>query len=442
MGHPAMEKPTQTLEIVNVRITFRKARVPILEAVAFKDKAEALKEIRALDDVKECVILQTCNRIELYMVTTRGEALAKKASEYLAGRAGALRDEAFKAVEVSVNREALTHVLKVASGLDSMVMGENEILGQVLNAYLEAESLGSVGPVFKTVFKKVINVGKRVRNETNLSRGAFSVGSISVKFAASLLGGIDGKNVLVIGAGEMGTSVAKALARYKPNTIFVANRTYERALKLAEKVSGKALKFDMLEDALSDADIVICATGAPHYILTRENVSRTLKKRKKHDKMIIIDIANPRNVEKSVKDLEGVALYDIDDFQAVVEKNKEERLKSAEKALQIIEEEVPALCKDLKAQSVRDLISKLLTSMEEIRKEEVAKALNMLGEADEKEKQVIDDLTRIIVKKMFMPIVENLRSAASNGEKEIIGNAAKLLGIEDFNIIEWRENNE
>jgi len=437
MGYPTMQYPAQTLDIVNVRITFKKARVPLLEAVAFNDKGKALTEILTLGNVKECVVLQTCNRVELYLVCEDGEKMAGKASEYLAGRAGIMQEEALKAIEFSLNRDALMHLLRVASGLDSMVVGENEILGQVWNAYLEAESLKAVGPILRTVFRKAISVGKRVRNETSISKGAVSMGSISVKLAESLLGGIDGKNVLVIGAGEMGTCVAKALARHKPNAIFIANRTYERALKLAEEVSGKALRFDKLEEALEYADIVICATSAPHYILTEETVCKIMNQRKKQDKLIIIDISNPRNVEKEVKNLENVALYDIDDFQAIVERNVEEKQKSAEKALKILDEELPMLCRELKAQSVRNLISQLLLRVEEMRKEELLKALNMLGEVSEREKRVIDDLTRIIVKKMLMPVVENLRSAASKDEREIVDGAVKLLGVENFSILEW-----
>ncbi|MEM2953385.1 MAG: glutamyl-tRNA reductase [Candidatus Bathyarchaeia archaeon] len=432
-----MNPSAQTLDIINVRITFKKARVPLLEAVAFNDKRRGISEIFALGDVKECVVLQTCNRVELYIVSGEGKDMASKISEYLAGRAGAMREEALRAVEFSLNHDALMHVLKVASGLDSMVIGENEILGQVWKAYLEAESLKAVGPVLRTVFKKAISVGKRVRNETSLSRGTASMGSVSVKLAESLLGGLNGKNILVIGAGEMGTCVAKALARHKPNAIFIANRTYERALRLAEEISGKALRFDKLEDALMDADIVICATSAPHYLLTRETICKILKQRQNKKGLIIIDISNPRNVEKSIKDLDEVKLYDIDDFQAIVERNMEEKQKSVEKALKIIEEEFPLLCRELKAQSIRGLISQLLLRAEEIRKEELLKALNRLNGVGEKERQVVEDLTRIIVKRMLMPMIENLRAAALNDEKQIIDSVVRLFGLENFEVSKW-----
>jgi len=164
-----MPFPTRTFDIVNVRVTSHKAKVPLLEAVFFKDKGRAYEEVRALGDVDECVILQTCNRVELYIVSCQGEGVAERAREYLANRAGALRNEALKAIEVDLNREALRHLLCVASGLNSMILGENEILGQVWDAYLEAESFNATGPVMRAVFRRALSVGKRVRSETSIS---------------------------------------------------------------------------------------------------------------------------------------------------------------------------------------------------------------------------------------------------------------------------------
>lgn len=427
---------TRTFDILNVRITYRKARVPLLEAVAFKDKGRAYEEIRALGGISECIILQTCNRVELYVVSSNGRAAAECLTKYLANRAGAMMEEALKAVEVSMNHDALKHVLEVASGLDSMVLGENEILGQVWDAYLQAESYRAAGQILGTVFRKAVSVGKRIRSETEISRGAASFGSVSVKLAEELMGGLCGKNVLVIGAGEMGTCVAKALARHKPNTIFIANRTYERAVKLAEDVSGKALRFDKLEDALVEADVVICATAAPHYILTKDTVCRIIEKRGGNG-LLIIDISNPRNVEESIAELDGVMLYDIDDFQAIVERNLNERRKSAEKAAEIIEEELPQLYRELREQCIRDLISQIVSRSEEMRKEELAKAFNMLSGLGEKERRIIDDLTRIILKRVLLPMIENLKVAASNGDRQLIEETIKLFGVEGLNLLEW-----
>ena len=311
-----------------------------------------------------------------------------------------------------------------------MVVGEDQILSQVWDAYLEAESMRTVGPVLKDVFKRTVSVGRRVRNETDINRGAVSIGSAAVELAKSLLGNFDGKKVLVMGAGEIGTLVAKALAKRPLNAIFIANRTYERALKLAEELSGKAVKFDRLEEALTDADVAICSTSAPHYLLTKESCCKVMKQRHNRSDLIIIDISNPRNVEKSVQDIERVNLYNIDDLQMIAERNKEERQKNVEKASKIIDEELLLLDRYLKAHSVRNIISSLFSRAEEVRQRELMKALNMLVNIDEKERKIIDDLTYILMEQMFIPIIENLRIAAINDDKQLVDAAVKLFGME------------
>ena len=425
-----MHSPAESIDVVNVRITHKKARVPLMEAVSFKDKRNALIEIRSMDNVDECVLLQTCNRIELYVISKKSENIAKMICEYLAKRSGTMAEETVKAIEFSLNQDALRHILRVTSGLESMVIGEDQIINQVWDAYLEAESTKAVGPVLKHLFNRAVSVGRRVRSETGINKGAVSIGSVAVELAGSLLGNFEGKKVLVMGAGETGTLVAKALARRCLNPIFIANRTYDRAVKLAEALSGKAVKFDMLEEALTDADVVICATSAPHYLLTKNVISEIIKQRHNQNDLIIIDISNPRNVEKSVQDVERVKLHNIDDLQIIAEKNKEERQKSVEKASKIIDEELVLLCRDLKALSVRSIISSLLSRAENVRQKELTKALNMLGNVDEKEKQIIDDLTCILLKQTFVPIIENLRIAAMNNDKQLIEVAAKLFGME------------
>jgi glutamyl-tRNA reductase len=425
-----MHSSAENIDVVNVRITYKKARVPLMEAVAFKDKRSALAEIHSLGYSDECVLLQTCNRIELYLVSKNGEETAKAISEYLINRSGTMAEETSRAIEVSLNQDALRHILRIASGLESMVVGEDQILNQVWDAYLEAESAKTVGPVLRNVFNKAASVGKRVRNETGINKGAVSVGSVAVELAGSLLGNFEGKNVLVMGAGEMGTLVAKALARRSLSAIFIANRTYERAVKLAEQLSGKAVRFDKLSEALLDADVVICSTSAPHYLLTKELVHEIMKQRHKPSDLFIIDISNPRNVEKSVQDIEGVKLYNIDDLQLIAEKNKEERQKRAEKAQKIVEEELILLERDVKAQAVRNIISSLLSRTEEVRQRELMKALNMLRNVNEKEKKIIDDLTMVLLKQTFVPIIENLRAAAVNNDKQLIEIAIKLFRME------------
>jgi len=425
-----MHSSVANIDIVNVRITHKTADVPLLEAVSFDDKGSALAEIRSSGFCDECVLLQTCNRLEIFLVNKDGEHVAKKMREYLAKKAGARADQVAKAIEISMNQDALRHLLRVASGLESMVVGEDQILNQLWDAFLVADKAKTVGPVLRHVFNKAASVGVRARSETGISKGAISVGSVAVELAGKLMGGFDGKHVLVMGAGIMGTLVAKALTRRSQSAIFIASRTYERAVKLAEQLNGKAVKFDKLSEALQDADVVICSTAAPHYLLTKDIVREVMTRRTNPNKLFVIDISNPRNVETAINEIPNVGLYNLDDLQLIADRNKEERQKSSEQATKIVEEELVLLERDIKAQAVRDVISYLLGNAEDVRQRELAKALSMLQNLDDKQKEVIDDLTLVILKQTFLPIVQNLRKAAIENDKELIDIATKLFGLE------------
>lgn len=424
-----MECSAGNITIINARITHHRSRVSLIETVAFENLKNSLADLCSRANVDECVILQTCNRTEVYIVCRDNENTLKMATDYLTERCGAKSGEAARAIEVSLNRNALKHLLRVASGLESMVVGEDQILGQVWGAYSTAETANTVGPVLKTAFSRAVSVGRRVRNETEVNRGAVSIGSVAVDLAEKLLGGLQGKNVLVMGAGETGTLVAKALARCCPNAIFIANRTYERALKLAQELEGKAVKFDRLEDVLKDADVVICSTAAPHILLKKEQVQKIMKQRDSRSDLMVIDISNPRNVEESVQDIEGVGLYNLDDLRTISEKNKEKRQEKAETASKIVDEALVLLEQDLKAQSVSNIVSSLFLHAEGIRQKELTKANSMLGTLDDKKRDVIDGLTFEIVEQTLVPIVENLRKAAMNDDKQTIDVAVKLFGV-------------
>ena len=422
-----MLSSAKTDHVINVRITHKTSRVPLMEAVAFKEKEKALAEIRSLENVEECLILQTCNRIELFIVTEAAEQTAELAKDYLAKRAQTNTEEAYKATETSIDNDTFNHLLRVTSGLESMVIGEDQVLNQVWDAYLEAENAKTIGPILKHLFNRAMTVGRRVRNETGINKGAVSIGSAAVELAVNLLGNLEDKKILVMGAGEIGTLVAKALARRCLSPIFIANRTYARAVKLAEDLSGQAVKFNQFEEVLVDADVVICSTAAPHYLLTKDIVARLMSQRVNKSDIVIIDISNPRNVEKAVQEVARTKLYNIDDLQLIAEKNKQEREKSIEKAVKILEEELVILNDDMKRFSVRLIVSSLLSRAEEVRQKELATALNMLGNVDERQKRILEDLTSILLKQTFIPIVENLRLAAKNGDKEVIDMAVKLF---------------
>jgi glutamyl-tRNA reductase len=423
---------TENVDIINVRITHKTAAVPLLEAVSFKDKASAYAEMRALEGVQESVLMQTCNRVELYLVSEDRHKTVKSAIEYLEKRAPTNTIEADKAIEYSVNRGALNHLLRVTSGLESMVIGEDQVINQVWNSYLEAEKAKATGPVLGLLFNRAVNIGRRVRSKTGISKGAVSVGSAAVGLAEDLLGNLNGKKILVMGAGETATLVAKAMARRCLSPIFIANRTHERASRLAEELGGKAVKFNKLDEVLVDADVVLCATSAPHYLLTKEKVSKLIIDRRNESNLLVIDISNPRNVEEAIRDLPGVELYSIDDLSSIAEQNKLERQKSVKEANKIVDEELMALERAVKADSVREIISDLFSQIEETRQIELDKALNLLDGFDERQRKVVSDLTGIILKQTFLPLVTIFRRTAENNETELIEAATKLFEIKSI----------
>ena len=424
-----MQSSAKHVNIINVRMTHKTARVPLLEAVSFKDKTNAYAEMRGLEGTQESVLIQTCNRIELFLVSDCGDRAVKSAVEYLANRACDHTEEACKAIEYAVNRDALNHLLRVTSGLESMIVGDDQVINQVWNSYLEAEKAKATGPVLSLLFNRAVNVGRRIRKETGISKGAVSVGSATVELAEHLLGSLREKKIVVMGVGEIGTLVSKAMARRCLSPVLIANRTYERALRLADELGGTAVKFDKLEEVLVDADLVICSTSAPHYLLTKELTSKLMKERQNANDLLIIDISNPRNMEEAIKELPHVRLYSIDDLTTIAERNKKERQKSIQEACKIVDKEVSELELAVKADSVRDVISGLLSQVEETRKRELSKALNEMSGLDERQIKIISDLTGILLKQTFLPVVENFRRAAANNDTRLVNAAVELFEI-------------
>jgi glutamyl-tRNA reductase len=422
-----MHSSTKPVDIINVRITHKTAHVPLLEAASFKDKSSAYAEICLLDGIQESVLIQTCNRIELYLVSRNGARTLKSAVEYFGNRISTHTKEPDKAIEYSINHDALNHLLRVTSGLDSMVIGEDQVINQVWNAYLEAQKANATGPVLSLLFNRAVNVGRRVRRDTGISKGAVSIGSAAVELAENLLESLNEKKILVMGAGETATLVAKAMARRCLSPIFIANRTHERASRLAEELGGTAVKFDKLSEVLVDADVVLCATSAPHYLLTKELLSKLIPSRKNKNDLIVIDISNPRNVEEAIKELPGIEVYSIDDLTLIAEQNKIERQQSVEEANKIVNEELFGIERAVKADSVREIVSELLSQVEQSRQRELGIALNMMSELDERQRKIVNDLTNIILKRTFVPVVENFRRAAEKNDVKLLEVATQLL---------------
>lgn len=390
--------------LVNIRIDFKIADIGSMENSY--EKLDALiekvhNEVNVLEEVK----IKTCNRYEIYMITENDVNIPT--TTFI----------------VEKGDNAINHLLRLASGLESMIMGEDQILGQIKNARKKAIKEETIGPKLEKVFTKAIHVGQSIRKNTHINEGGVSVGSGAVELIEQKYGSIKGKNVLIVGAGEMGTVVAKALLDKETNAIVVANRTFDKAEQLAQCLDGHAIRFKKMDETLHKIDILISATGAPHSLINKKRLSFLPKEHLEN--MIMLDLANPRDIEDDVREL-NVQLYNLDDLRYVRDKNIEKRVKEAEKAEEIIKEETVLLKDALKQMEITPILSSMNVEAEKIRKAELEKTLHMLDLSD-KDVKKLDSLTHSIVDKMMFNIIRNLKQAVSNDDDETIRAAKKIL---------------
>lgn len=393
--------------ILNVRIDHNTADICTIEK-STRQMDEIFEKIKNEHVIHEYLQIKTCNRAEFYLVLNECYIDNLDFGDFV----------------VETDDLALRHLLRLSCGLESMIMGEDQILGQIKDVRKKSLQEGYAGDILETIFTKAIHVGQAVRKRTNINKGSISIGSAAVELAESVHGDLKCKKVLVIGAGKMGTLVAKALAQKHLKAIVVANRTYDRAVDLAKELGGFAIHFDRLDEAMSDADVIISATGAPHSILTQEKMKNAVSA-DKLDKLVMVDIANPRDIDEDVKEL-GIKLFNIDDLRGIADKNKKMRESEAKAAEEIIEEELILLKKSLKRLEVESLISSIRGNAEKIRAQEIEKALRMLGDMNGKEK-IVEDLTQVVVDKIFCDIIKNIKDAAENGDKKFIKTAETLF---------------
>ena len=389
--------------IINIRVDHTLADIETMEKVS-KDLKELFSALKEQIDVKEYIEINTCNRYEYFLYAEDYNELDLDCEN--------------KYVIIQYSDEAVLHLFRMTSGLESMIIGEDQILGQVKEAKLKSEREGHCGKKLDAVFTKAIHVGQVVRNKTKINQGSISIGSAAVDLAEENLGDLQDKNVLVIGAGKMGTLVAKALAEKNLKAIFVANRTYYKAIKLAEELDGEAILFDNLEEKLLNADLVISSTGAPHAIINKARLLKVFDE-KIPKKMVFIDIANPRDIEEDVKEI-GIDLFNIDDLRGIAEKNKKLREKEVIEAEKIIKSEFELLKESFNLIEINSLLGSLRESMEEIRQRESQKGIVKLNSVDAKDIKTIDKMTQSIVNKIFYDISENIRKTAKNNEEDYI----------------------
>ena len=414
--------------IVLIGVNHKTAPVEVREPMALKGlDREPLELFRSVDHVREVLFLSTCNRVEvLFTSSSPGESLAGLKgiwAEKSGLPLGVLEEHLYEYRD----EDAIRHLFMVASSLDSMVVGEPQILGQLKDAYRHASEQKTTGMVLNRLLHKAFSVAKRVRTETKIGSQAVSISYAAVELARKIFGELGDKVAMLIGAGEMAELAAQHLRAGGIKRLIIANRTLERAVELSHELGGEAIGLDEIEDAMIEADIVISSTGAPGLVLTKEQVKRTMRPRR-HRLLFLIDIAVPRDIDPGVNDIENVYLYDIDDLKGVVEENKEQRAKEAKKAERMVEAEVLKFLSWMKTLDILPVIQGIQAKAEAIRRRELERSRKRLGGLTKEQEEAIDVLTNSIVQKIIHDPIIVLRKNASNEEAaEVLLDAATTL---------------
>ncbi|GBC73068.1 Glutamyl-tRNA reductase [archaeon HR04] len=438
------------MNILNARVTYRQIPIHMLERFTFKDTASIyrMKDKYGFD---ELLILQTCNRVEVYAASSKVDdpsSLLDIWHEYL----NLDREVLEKSVELSKGRDAILHLFRLASGLDSLVVGEDQILGQVKRALENARKSNGVDSYLSMLFEKAVRVGSKVRASTNINKGSTSYGSIAVKLAEEHLHGLYGRRVMLIGSGEAASMVAKPLLN-KGIEFIVTSRTMERAKAFSEKVGGKPMEFDHAMSELDKVDALFIATTAPYWLITYERMVEVMEEKEKEKKgmnnmdgggveqgpssahvpsLLLLDLSNPSTVEPRVDSIDGIKVIRFDEISSMVERNIGARMKEVSEAERIVREEVDAMEARLRRFEVEPVIDSLFRSVDRIRQRELEKALSMLN-LDERSKQVVEQMSYAIVESILSIPMDELRKASENGDVEFIRTASRLFkyGLEE-----------
>ena len=420
------------MNLVIVGLNHNSAPVEIREKLSFPAEtiAEPLGKLLGHYGLNEAVILSTCNRVEVLAITDDMEKGVWEVKRFLSDVHSIPLEELDEHLYDYCGEEAVKHLFRVAAGLDSMVMGEPQILGQVKDAYGHAVEYDAAGVIVNKLYHKVFQVSKRIRTETKIGESAVSISFAAVELAKKIFGELKGKSVMLIGAGEMAELAAKHLMNSGIGDIFVANRTYERAVEMVRGFGGKAIMFREFPHYLKSVDIVIASTGAAAFIIKPGDVNEVMKARR-YKPMFFIDISVPRNIDPRVNDIENAYVYDVDDLQGVVQSNLNERHKEAEQAEFIIDEEIETFYRWIKSLDVVPTIIALRQYCDSVRKAEIDKGLGLLGELSGKEAKALDAMTKAIVNKILHNPIVHLKKDASRIEGDrYIDTIRKLFNLD------------
>jgi glutamyl-tRNA reductase len=420
----------QSSQFVNLRVTFKNSPIHILEKFTFKDIYNAYKILIDSTEIDECLILQTCNRVEIYGVGNNPKP--DKITELWSSLISIPIDEVRSNIIIDVGEEAIKHLAKLTSGLDSLVIGEDQILGQVKRSLEFSRKNGFSGPNLNVLFDRTIKIGSKVRTATGINKGSISIGSMAVNLAYEYFDDINEKEILLIGSGEGASLIAKSL-KQRNIKFFISSRTFERARSFSETVAGVPIPFeDALEKLNENIDMVFISTVAPYYLLTYERMADIIQNRKKG--LMIFDLSNPRTVEDKIATLNKIKLVNIDQISEIVEKNVRKRKKEIQCAEKIIDEEIFLIKEILKRKSSEPAIITIFKDADSIREKEFKKALSLMGnKINEKDVKIFEQFSYALVEGILSTPMNNLRKEFTQNNKnnsELINLALKLFNYE------------
>jgi glutamyl-tRNA reductase len=414
-----------------VGVNHRTAPLEVRErlSVSHAKLPETIRSVAQLPGIDGASVLSTCNRVEA-IVSADSEDAVELIVDWMSSRAGTSRAELEKHLYFLRHVDVVKHLFRVAAGLDSMIVGEPQITGQVKTAFQHSEEIGALDSLLRLVFEQTMRVAKRVRTDTGIGEHAVSVPYAAVQLARKIFGDLTGLRVLLLGAGEMGELTAEHLAAQNVRQIFVANKTFENARELAQRFGGEAVRFDEFEERLSDCDIVIASTAAPHYLIEPAQIEHAVASRKSRN-LFLIDLSVPRNIHPDIARIDGAYLYNIDDLQQVADSNLELRQKKAGEAEEIVTREVDAFRRRLVAQDAVPTILELQQRLEAIRAAELEKCLRRVGPITAEQRSAIEQLTTQMVNKILhYPILQLKESSEEPHERESLRRTIrKIFGI-------------
>ena len=415
------------MNIVVVGLSHKTAPVEVREKISFSSDSlpEALKTITSKNGFSEGVILSTCNRVEVVAIASHIQDGIEEIKKFMADFNNVPLESIENHLYSHTSEEAIRHIFRVGSSLDSMVVGEPQILGQMKDGYQQALDHNSTGIILNKLYRKAFSVAKRVRTETNIASSAVSISYAAVELAKKIFGHLEDKRVMLIGAGEMCELAARHFINNGIKEILVANRTHERAVKLAAEINGRSVLFENIYLDLDEVDIILSSTGSPNYIIKAEQVKAALTKRR-NSPMFFIDIAVPRDMDPRINDIDNAYLYDIDDIQGVVDANKKEREKEVVAADLIIEGEITQFHKWLKTLDVTPTIVSLREKLQQIRASELEK-LSAVSDLSGVQMSAIEKVTASMINKILHMPISNLKKLADTAEGDLYVDAVRKL---------------